>query len=74
MSEHGEKQPADVLRTKRLEIVDDEGKVRAVLGSSARTRASALRTRCLILLKASSKGSDPASRRARTRDLRPFPR
>jgi hypothetical protein len=33
MSEHGEKQPADVLQTKRLEIVDDEGKVRAVLGT-----------------------------------------
>jgi hypothetical protein len=31
MSEHGERQPADVLRTKWLEIVDDEGKVRAVL-------------------------------------------
>jgi hypothetical protein len=31
MSEHGEKQPADVLRTKRLEIVDDKGKLRAVL-------------------------------------------
>jgi hypothetical protein len=32
MSEHEEKIPAEVLRTKRLEIVDDEGKVRAVLG------------------------------------------
>ncbi len=25
--------PAEVLRAKRLEIVDDEGKVRAVLGT-----------------------------------------
>jgi hypothetical protein len=33
MSEHEEKQTADVLRTKRLEIVDDEGKVRAALGT-----------------------------------------
>jgi hypothetical protein len=31
MSEQGEKQPADVLQTKRLEIVDDEGQVREVL-------------------------------------------
>jgi hypothetical protein len=34
MSEHGEKQPADVLRTKRLEIVDDKGKLRAALGKN----------------------------------------
>src|ERR687890_438990 len=34
MSEHAEKQPADVLRTKRLELVDDEGKARAVLGTN----------------------------------------
>jgi hypothetical protein len=34
MSEHGEKQPADVLWTKRLEIVDDKGKVRTVLGTN----------------------------------------
>src|ERR671920_2353193 len=34
MGEREEKQPADVLRTKRLEIVDDEGKVRAVLGTN----------------------------------------
>ena len=34
MSEHAEKQPPDVLRTKRLELVDDEGKVRAVLGTN----------------------------------------
>ena len=27
MSEHGQRQPADVQRTKRLEIVDDEGQV-----------------------------------------------
>ena len=33
MSEHGGKPPSDVLRTKRLEIVDDEGKARAVLGT-----------------------------------------
>jgi hypothetical protein len=33
MSEHGDKPPTDVLRTKRLEIVDDEGKVRATLGT-----------------------------------------
>lgn len=31
MSDQSEKQPTDVLRTKRLEIVDDEGKVRASL-------------------------------------------
>jgi hypothetical protein len=31
MSKHGERQPADVQRTKRLEIVDDEGQVRAEL-------------------------------------------
>jgi hypothetical protein len=34
MSEHAEKQPAELLRAKRLEIVDDEGKVRAVLGTN----------------------------------------
>jgi hypothetical protein len=34
MSEHGGKPPSDVLRTKRLEIVDDEGKTRAVLGTN----------------------------------------
>ena len=33
MSEHGDMPPAEVLRTKRLEIVDDEGKARAVLGT-----------------------------------------
>ncbi len=33
MSEPENKQPAEVLRTKRLEIVDDEGKVRAVLAT-----------------------------------------
>jgi hypothetical protein len=32
MSEFQEKKPTDVLRTRRLEIVDDDGKVRAVLG------------------------------------------
>ena len=31
MSEHGQRQPADVQRTKLLEIVDDEGQVCAVL-------------------------------------------
>jgi hypothetical protein len=31
MGEHGERQPADVQRTKRLEIVNDEDQVRAVL-------------------------------------------
>ena len=34
MSEHEGTKPAEVLRTKRLEIVDDEGKVRAVLGTN----------------------------------------
>jgi hypothetical protein len=34
MSEHGDKSPTDVLRTKRLEIVDDEGKVCAMLGTN----------------------------------------
>jgi hypothetical protein len=34
MSEHGGEPLTDVLRTKRLEIVDDEGKVRAVLGTN----------------------------------------
>jgi hypothetical protein len=34
MSEHADKQPAELLRAKRLEIVDDEGKVRAVLGTN----------------------------------------
>jgi len=34
MSEHSEKQLADVLQTKRMEIVDVEGKVRAVLGTN----------------------------------------
>jgi hypothetical protein len=33
MSEPGNTSPAEVLRAKRLEIVDDEGKVRAVLGT-----------------------------------------
>jgi hypothetical protein len=33
MGEREERQPTDVLRTKRLEIVDDEGKVRAALGT-----------------------------------------
>ena len=34
MSEPQDKKPVEVLRTKRLEIVDDEGKVRAVLGTN----------------------------------------
>ena len=34
MGEPEDKKPTDVLRTKRLEIVDDEGKVRAVLGTN----------------------------------------
>jgi hypothetical protein len=33
MGEPENKPPAEVVRTKRLEIVDDEGKVRAVLGT-----------------------------------------
>ncbi len=33
MNEPEDKAPAEVLRTKRLEIVDDEGKVRAALGT-----------------------------------------
>ncbi len=33
MSEAQDRQPVEVLRTKRLEIVDDEGKVRAVLAT-----------------------------------------
>ena len=33
MSEPGNTSPAEVLRAKRLEIVDDDGKVRAVLGT-----------------------------------------
>jgi hypothetical protein len=32
MSEPRDEKPADMLRTKRLEIVDGEGKVRAALG------------------------------------------
>jgi hypothetical protein len=40
MSEHEDKKPADVLRTKRLEIVDDEGKVRAALGTGEEGVAS----------------------------------
>jgi hypothetical protein len=34
MSEHGKKQRAEVLRTMRLEIVDEECKVRAVPGTN----------------------------------------
>ena len=33
MSEPQDKEPTEVLHTKRLEIVDDEGKVRAVLAT-----------------------------------------
>jgi hypothetical protein len=33
VSEPGNTSPAEVLRAKRLEIVDDEGKVRAMLGT-----------------------------------------
>ena len=33
MSEPEDKKRAEVLQTKRLEIVDDEGKVRAALGT-----------------------------------------
>lgn len=34
MSEHEEREPAEVLKARRLEIVDDKGKVRAVLGTN----------------------------------------
>jgi hypothetical protein len=34
MSESQDKKPTEVLRTRRLEIVDDEGKVRALLGTN----------------------------------------
>ena len=34
MGEHEEKQPAEVLGTKRLEVVDDRGMVRAALGTN----------------------------------------
>jgi hypothetical protein len=34
MDEHEEKRTVEALRTKRLGIVDDEGKVRAMLGTN----------------------------------------
>jgi hypothetical protein len=40
MSKRGERQPTDVLRTKLLEIVDDEGKGRAVLETNQKRATS----------------------------------
>jgi hypothetical protein len=40
MREHEHASPAEVLRAKRLEILDDEGKVRAVLGTDEKGIAS----------------------------------
>jgi hypothetical protein len=38
MKEPENKSPAEVLRAKRLEIVDDEDKVRAALGTEAKSK------------------------------------
>jgi hypothetical protein len=40
MSGQGDKKPTDVLRARRLEIVDDKGDVRAVLGTNEEGVAS----------------------------------